>query len=73
MVGIKFTLDEVGEPQVYKKKSPLCIIEDCKYIKPDWICGYNGKSVWDQWYDPGWCPIFKWYRSSKRKEFNDNR
>jgi len=72
MSGIKLTLDDAGEPEIWQPEEPnkpRCIIDDCEHILPGWKCGYDNTSIWDHWYSPGWCPLFKWYRASKAKEF----
>ena len=72
MSGIKLTLDESGEAEVVQKQdlTKLCLIEFCDLVNPDWICGHDGESIWTHYRTPGWCPLFKWYRTSRNKEFN---
>ena len=69
MSGIKLTLDGSGEAEIVQKQdsTKLCLVEFCDLVNPDWICGHSGLSIWDYYRDPGWCPLFKWYRTSRNK------
>ncbi len=73
MTGIKLTLDESGEPDIKKSQESMrhkCLIDDCDWAIENWECGYDNVSIWEHYRNPGWCPKFKWYRTSKVKEFN---
>jgi len=69
--GIKLTLDVAGEAEVVKKQdlTKLCLVEYCELVQDDWICGHSNDSIWNHYRNPGWCPLFKWYRTNRNKEF----
>lgn len=73
MSGIKLTFDKSGHANIVKEveNQKHCMIDHCDLVQEDWICGHSGLSIWDYYRDPGWCPLFKWFRTSRNKEFND--
>ena len=73
MSGIKLKIDENGEADIFAEEEAVlrCLIDHCKMVNEDWICGHSGLSIWDYYRNPGWCPLFKWFRTSRNKEFTE--
>lgn len=65
---------------VIKEEGPrrhLCDDIRCEHKQwgPDeeYLCtakALQPQSVWNWWHDPGWCPLFLWWRESRKEEFD---
>jgi len=73
MSGIKLSFNDKGDADVAPWRPDDvrydCIV-DCEHAGPDWVCEYTNSSIWDHWRNPGWCPLFKWYREYRYKEMS---
>jgi len=69
--GINLELFEDGTVDVKPEKQvgPECITGQCEYAANNWQCLSSNENIWDVFRDPGWCPLGKWFRGSKHKEF----
>jgi len=65
--GIKLTFDDVGDAHIDDKGA--CLLDGCEHALPDYVCGFDNESVWTHYRDPGYCPLLKWYRETKVKEY----
>lgn len=71
--GIKLEIDDVGDVNIAKPEIDEhfeeCLIDSCDMAEPGYICGHDGVSIWRHFDEPGYCPLLKWYRETKIKEF----
>ena len=68
--GIKLTFDDAGDADVLTdEESSECLIDGCEHALPDYVCGFDNESVWNHYRISGYCPLMKWYRDTKVKEY----